>query len=122
MEREPVLLITTERGTDLVVGYAIPIGEPGEVASLVLVRTPMFERLLPPEDRGVSVSHELHSERGEQREVLKRIVVARDAVEIESTARTYHLDLSLVDAEEREEAESVIRRMHRHGGFELVLE
>jgi hypothetical protein len=120
MQREPVSFITVERGTDLIVAYAIDLDEPGEVASLIMLRTPMFEPLLPPEERGVKVSHELHPEQ-EERELLQRIVVSRDEVDVESTARTYHLDVSRVEAEERDGAKRVLHQMLRYGGFELVL-
>jgi hypothetical protein len=121
MQREPVSFITIDRGDDLIVAYAIDLGEPGKVASLILLRTPKFELLLPLEERGVSVSHELYPVEDEKRELLKRIVVSADEVDVESTGRTYHLDVSRVEAEEQDEATSVLRKMRRYGGFDLVL-
>lgn len=118
-ESEPVQFITVERGDDLVVGYAIPAGEAGEVLSLVLQRTPKFEFLLPPEDRGVSVSHEGFPE--EDGELVRRIGVHGPSVEIVSTVRTYRLDLSRVDPAEVAATTDVLKRMHRHGGFELTI-
>ncbi|MEX2572354.1 MAG: hypothetical protein WD737_13730 [Gemmatimonadota bacterium] len=117
--REPVSFITLERRDDLIVAYAIAMDEPGEIASLILQRTPKYEFLLPPEEKGVTVSHELFAE--SDREMLRRIVVDGLHVEIQTTVRTYLLDLSAVDPEECADAREVLRQMHRFSGFELAL-
>ncbi len=115
--RERVSFITTEKGADLIVAYAIDVADGDEVVSLILQRTPKFERLLPPEDRGVTVSHELFPD--EDRELAKRIIVDGPHVDIETTVRTYRVDVSAVDPEEIADARKVLRRMHRVGGFSL---
>jgi hypothetical protein len=117
--REPVSFITLERGEDLIVAYAIALDDAGEIASLILQRTPKYEVLLPPEERGVAVSHELFPE--DDREMLRRITVEVSKVDIQTTVRTYLLDLSAVDPEESAEARKVLRQMHRYGSFELAL-
>jgi hypothetical protein len=115
--RELVSFITIEDEDNLIVAYAIELGDPDEVASVILLRTPKFEFLLGEEERGVSVSHELYSE--VDGELARRIVVDGSQVNIESTIRTYRLDLSRVDPEEATDAKKVLRRMHRYGGFML---
>lgn len=117
--REPVSFITLERGEDLIVAYAIALDDPGEIASLILQRTPKYEVLLPPEERGVAVSHELFPEN--DREMLRHILVEGSNVDIQTTVRTYLLDVSAVDSEESAESRKVLRQMHRYGGFELAL-
>ena len=117
--RERVAFITTEDGDDLIVAYAVDLDEAGEIASLILQRTPKYERLLLPEERGVLVSHELHPDRED--ELLLRIVVDGSEVDIETTVRGYRLDLSRVDRGGIEAATEVLRRMRRYGGFELDL-
>jgi hypothetical protein len=116
-DREVVLFITTETGDDLVIGYAIALADPGEVVSLILQRTPKFERLLPPEERCVSVSHEAFPD--EEREFARRIVVRGRHVDIETSVRTYLIDLSDVEPAEIAAADEVLRQMHRYGGFSL---
>lgn len=106
-------------GKDLVVGYAIATVQPGEVVSLILQRTPRFEMLLPPEERGVLVSHEAHPE--SERELATRITVNGPYVDIETTGRVYQIDLTNVEADEVADARKVLRRMHRRGGFRLEL-
>jgi hypothetical protein len=117
--RERVSFITSEDGDDLIVAYAVDLDEPGEIASLILQRTPRYEGLLPPEERGVLVSHELHPDRED--ELLLRIVVNGSEVDIETTVRGYRLDVSRVDHGEIRAATEVLRRMRRYGGFELDL-
>jgi hypothetical protein len=116
--REPVSFITIEDDEDLIVAFAVSMGQPGDIATVILHRT-KYDFLLPQEERGVVVSHERFPE--QDRELARRIVVAGSDVDIESTVRTYLLDLSAVDPEELAEARRVLERMHQHGGFELVL-
>lgn len=117
--REPVEFITTEAGDDLIVAFAISLAEPGEILSLILHRTPKYEGFLPPDERGVSVSHERF--RDHDREVATHIVVDGSHVDIATRVRTYRVDISAVNPEEVAEAWSVLRRMHRHGGFRFDL-
>lgn len=117
--REPVSLITTENGDDLIVAYAIPVADDEEVVSLILQRTPKLETLFPPEDRGVFVSHELFP--SEAHELATRIIVDGPHVDIETNIRTYRVDISGVDPGEVAEARKVLRLMVRAGGFKLEL-
>jgi hypothetical protein len=116
-DRQHVSFITTIPGDDLVVVYAIALDEPGEIASLILQRTPKYEFLLPQEERGVVVSHELYP--GEDREMLRRISVNGSEVDVETTLRTYRLDIAGVHPEEVVSAHDLLKRMHEHGRFRL---
>ena len=118
-DRESVSFISTEADEDLTVGYAIAAAEPDEIVSLILQRHPRFEMLLPPEERGVSVSHEAYPD--SERELATRITVNGLHVDIETTVRVYQIDLTDVDPDEVADARKVLRRMHRHGGFRLEL-
>ena len=71
--REPVSFITVQDDDDLIVAFAIALEDPGEIASLILQRTPKYELLLPPEERGVAVSHELYPE--DAHEMVRHAVV-----------------------------------------------
>jgi hypothetical protein len=117
--RERVSFISLEDGMDLVVAFAVALDDYAEIASLILQRTPKFEFILPPDERGVAVSHELHFD--EDRDILRRIMVSGPRVDIETTRRSYRLDVSKVDAEEIAATRSVLKQMHAHGGFELHL-
>jgi hypothetical protein len=117
---EPVEFITTEAGDDLIVSFAIAGKEPGEVISLTLLRTPKYDVFLPPEEWGVSVSHESFPEE-EVWELLQRISLAPPAVTIETTRRRYALDVSKVDPRELQSAQWVLERMNFDRRFVLEL-
>ena len=115
---EPVSFLTIENSKDLIVSFAVALDDEGDVASLTLIRTPVYEPLLHPADRGVSVSHELDPEIEDER--LRRIRIGRERVEITTTAhRHYILDVSRVDPEEMRDALKVLRKMNFDRNFEL---
>jgi hypothetical protein len=117
--REFVSFISTETGDDLIIGYAIGAEDATNVRSLILQRTPRFEFLQPPEDRGVVISHESFPD--SERELLRSVVVRGSRVEFRSSLRRYEIDLAHVDPEELAEAREVLLQMHRLGGFDLDL-
>jgi hypothetical protein len=53
---------------------------------------------------------------------LLRVVVAGARVDIETTVRTYLLDISKVEPAESTAARKVLKKMHAHGGFRLEFE
>lgn len=118
--RESVSFITVDDGDDLIVAFAVDLVDAGGIASLILQRTPKYEVLLPPEERGVSVSHELY--RDEDRDMAQHIVVNRSCVDIETSHRSYRLDLSRVAPSETDHACEILRHMHRNGGFTLAIQ
>ena len=91
---EVVGFVTTEDGDDLVVSFALEGDEPGEVVSLILLRTPKYESLRPDEERGVSVSYDADADAEDESEYLRRVRLAEPVSTIESTRRRYELDLS----------------------------
>lgn len=116
---EPVSFLTVEEGDDLILAFAIEGEAPGEVTSVILLRTPKFEALLPEEEWGVSVSHDAHPEYEDDR--LRRIHLGTPLTEIVSTRARYILDLSHVDSEELALARRVLKRMNFDDGFVLQL-
>ncbi|MFL5384521.1 MAG: hypothetical protein ACJ8GN_18525 [Longimicrobiaceae bacterium] len=116
---EPVGFITVETGSkDLIVSFVVELDDEGDVASLILMRTPFYEPLRPPEDWGVSVWHELYPEIENER--LRRLrLMSSNLVEITTTERRYLLDVSRVDPDELRDARKVLRRMNFDHAFEL---
>lgn len=51
---ESVSFITTEEGDDLIVSFAIENPEPGDVKSLILLRTLKYEFAFEEDERGVN--------------------------------------------------------------------
>ena len=117
--RQTVSFITAEDGDDLIVSFALADDEPGEVVTLMLLRTPKYESLLPEDERGVSVSHE--GEFDDEGDYLRRISLAGSGITIESTRRRYELDVSRVDRRELKAARKVLTHMNFDQRFVLEL-
>ena len=115
---ECVSFIRTEIGDDLILSFVIE-DEPGEVKSLILMRTPKYEFVFEDYERGVNVSHEDLPDRDD--DLLSRIRLASDFVTIESTYNRYELDVSHVDRKELDEARAILRKMNFDNRFTIEL-
>jgi hypothetical protein len=114
---ERVCFLTVENTKDLIVSFAIEADEPGEVKSLTLIRTPIYERVLPDDERGVSVSHEAFPEH--RNDLLCRISISSETARIETRNHKYDLDISHVEPSELQEASEVLRLMNFDQSFAL---
>ena len=103
-----VSFITVEEGDDLIVSFAIADEEPDEIVSLILLRTPKYEGILPADERGVSVSHESFPDDDDE-DRLRRVSVAGSVVRIETTGARYDLDVSRVDPHELRAARRILK-------------
>jgi hypothetical protein len=119
-ELDVVTFITVQEGDDLIVSFAIAAEEPGEIVSLILLRTPKYESILPADERGVSVSHESFPE-DDDRDRLRRITVAGPVVTIETIRTQYSLDVSKVDRHELRAARRILKQMNFDQCFALEL-
>ncbi len=120
-ERGVVSFVTAEEGDDLIVSFAIADEEPGEIVSLILLRTPKYEVILPAEERGVSVSHESFPDDDDDRDRLRRIRLSKSVVTVETTRTQYELDVSKVDGRELRAARRVLKQMNFDACFVLDL-
>jgi len=118
-QAESVSFMTNEDGDDLIVSFAVDDDAPGEVLSVILMRTPKFEHVLDPAERGVHVSHERYPD--SDNELLHRLAFRGDLVEVHSTRRTYLLDVSRVDAADVTSARRILKQMNTDHSFELDL-
>jgi hypothetical protein len=119
-ELDVVSFVTLQDGDDLLVSFAIADEEPGEIISLILLRTPKYEALLPADERGVSVSHESFPE-DDDRDRLRRLNMSGSVVTIETTRTQYDLDVSDVDRRELLEAQRILKKMNFDQCFMLEL-
>ena len=117
---EPVSFMTNESGDDLTVSFAVDQDTPGEILSVILMRTPKSEHLLDLAERRVRVSHERYPDSDD--EYLRRFALRDGIAEIESTRRTYFLDVSRVDSAEIKTARRILKRMNADHGFDLDLD
>jgi hypothetical protein len=120
MTAEPVQFITVEDEKDLIVSFAIGAGDPGEVRSLTLLRTPRYEHLLPATDCGVSVSDEA-AWADPADDKLEALQWAGNTVYLQDGERQYQLDVSQVDTGEAAHAREVLQKMNPDGHFRLEL-
>ena len=102
--------ITTETGDDLIVTFAISGDEPGEVRSVMLLRTPKYEPILDASERGVSVSDdELEND---DDNILESIAFHGSQVNIVSRLTEHCLDCIDVDPNEVAAAKEIVRKMN----------
>ncbi|SRR5713226_442035 len=114
---ERVSFITTQENDDLIVSFVIEDAEPGEIKSLILMRTPKYEFVFEDHERGVNVSHE--DQPDVEDDLLRQITLAPDVVTIGSEYNRYELDVSRVDKKELEKACTILRRMNFDDRFTL---
>jgi len=117
-ELDVVSFVTLQDGDDLIVSFAIADEEPGEIVSLILLRTPKYEALLPADEHGVSVSHESLTE-DDDRDRLRRLKMTESVVTIETTRTRYDLDVSGVDRRELLGARRILKKMNFDQCFTL---
>jgi len=113
-----VNFITTERGDDLIVSFAIAAGDfPGDILSLTLLRTPKYELILDPDERGVSVSWE---EDEDEAELLLGIERSGDVVKLKTTKRQFILDVSHVEDDDLSRMRKVFHKMNFDMAIQLT--
>ena len=110
--------ITTERGDDLIVSFAISASDfPGDVLSLTLLRTPKYEFILDPDEQGVSVSWE---EDEDENELLLGVERSGDVVKLKTTTRQFILDISHVDGDDLNRMRKVLHKMNFDMAIQLT--
>ena len=118
---EFVSFISVEEGDDLIVSFFVmDPDDPAEGRSLILMRNPRLERLLPEPDWGVSVSDEGVLTEGDFN-LLERIRLGESTAEVVSQEYTRPLDLRKVEASEIDEARAVLEKMNFDNRFSLEL-
>jgi hypothetical protein len=115
---ETVEFITTESGDDLIVSFAIAgRADPVDVVSLTLLRTPKYEFILEPDERGVSISHE---DMLDDEDMLESIRWEGTTVRIATRAgRRYVLDVRRVSDEDARQAKEILAAMNADHAFKL---
>lgn len=88
----------------------------------MLLWTPKYDHLLPPEERGVSASFERFPDEDEEKDLVTE---ARDSpseriVQIATSRRTYELDLRKVERDELATMRKTFGKMSRLGGLRYV--
>ena len=106
-----------DEGTDLILSFALEDDTLG-VRSLILLRTPKFEILIPQDERGVKVFLEGHTEDDEDK-LLLRAILSSEKIELITHSEKYKVDLSRVDKEELKLVYPFLQKMNFDKKFEL---
>lgn len=112
-----VEFITTEQEADLIVSFAITGDLPWGILSLTLLRTPKYEFILEPEERGVNVSWE---EDDDKSELLLALDRSGDEIRLTTTTRKFTLDVTRVDDSHLRRAYKVLQKMNFDGAIRLT--
>ncbi len=107
-----------EDDKDLIVSFAIDDPSMG-VKSLILHRTLFYETLMDEEERGVKVSLEGDELVQGYLNVLNRISISADEVEIISVLRKYRLDTSRIEASEIEDMVKLVQKQNHDNRFTI---
>lgn len=105
--------ITLQDDADLIIAFGL---EPSGAETLQLMRSPQFEHILDPEQRGVRVSY-TRDLSGEDH-LLRSLDWTGNTVRIVTAGRKYTVDISRVDDEEITEAKRILKLMHSGQPFE----
>lgn len=111
--------ITTEDGVDLVVSFAILLGDDADVKSLTLLRTPKYEFALDESKRGVRVFSDDFPD--EQNELLEQMTIEGDVVTLTTNYRAHTVSIKNVDAGEIEQSKKILKKMNYDNRFKLKI-
>jgi len=116
MKRASFVSIEDE-GVDLILSFALE-DDALVVTSLILMRTPKFEPLLPEYERGARVSLEGETP-CEEDDFLVLVVLSGENIEITTQSRIYRVDLSKVDEAEIKTMKPLLHKMNFDNKFEI---
>jgi hypothetical protein len=118
---EPVIFISVESGDDLIVSFfVVSPDDPTDGRSLILMRSPKWDSLLPEWERRVRVSDEnLTDEEEREDNFLERIRLGRSTAEIVSTYYCRKLDLRKIEKSELKAAKKLLKKMNYDKHFKL---
>lgn len=116
---ENASFITNEDGDDLIVSFAIPVDQSGDVKSLTLLRTPKYESFLDDSERGVKVSFEDFPD--DRNEFLKKMTIEGNMVTITTDCGIHMVNIENVDPMEIQESERILKKMNFDIRFELKI-
>jgi len=112
---ENVRFITIEdKEPDLILSFALDHTE-RDIKSLILLRTPKYEKLLPEYERGVQVS--LEGDKEYECNLLESIKIEGSTITISSSWKEYVLSTTKIDEADIEEMRKFIRKLNFDSSF-----
>ena len=108
--------IEIETGTDRIVSYAC--GDLDDIESVIVMRTPEYEHLLPRNERGAHVS--CNEDIGARAfNMVREITVSGRRVRIKGSRRDFDIDCAGVEQEKWDDSLDLLRLMAADGAFVL---
>ena len=102
-------------GIDLILSFAVYDSDPGDIESIILMRTPSYETFLEDYERGVSVSFK----NIEDSFRLKSVELGDGIVEISDEENKYTLDMRRVEKEDINDLEVILKKMNFDNNFTI---
>ena len=118
---ESVTFISIENEDDLILSFFIaPPDDPTDGRSLILLRSPKWEILIPDQERGVKVSDEawLVEEKWEDN-FLERIQLGDTTAVVDGRYSQHKLDLSRVERSDLRAARKILKKMNFDKRYKL---
>lgn len=117
---DTVSFLSIEMGKDLILAFAVIDPEdPTEIDSLILQRTPIYESLLEPHERGVKAFFERFD--GDEEDLLKAVdwKESTKIIRLQTKLHIYELDLRKVDRSDVKAMRNVLKKMNYDQSFRL---
>jgi hypothetical protein len=117
---DTVSFLTVESGKDLILAFAVmDPDDPTEIESLILQRTPIYEPLLEPHERGVKTSFERST--ADEGDLLKAVDWNENTriIRLQTELHTYELDLRKVDSSSVKSMRKLLKKMNYDQSFRL---
>lgn len=112
-----VNFLTIEDGDDLVLAFSFDEGTRFGVDGYIIQRSPKYEFILLPGERGPSVDWTDDDERN----LLTRVEVTPQHIILETTRDTHVFDISRITADEHAELLAILAKMNSDHVFDLQI-
>jgi hypothetical protein len=110
--------INTEDGTDIIISLSFDDGTEFGIDGFTIIRTPKYEFILPPHERGACISW---NEETDIREIIKEITCIGNEITFVSQVKSYKFDISKVNDEEKRRLWKTIDKMNFDGSIYVNL-
>lgn len=116
---DKVNFIHTEFGTDIILSLSFDEGTEFGIEGFIIIRTPIYEFILAPHERGAYVNWD---EETDIIEIIKEITCVGNEITFESTLRSYQFDISNLPEDELNKLWKTVDRMNFDGCIKVSRE
>ncbi len=113
---DKINFIHTEAGTDIVVSLSFDEGTEFGVDGFTIIRTPKYEFVLSPHERGACVNWD---EETDTREIIREITCVGQVITFVSNLKSYQFDTSRLSADKINALWRTIDKMNFDGSIKI---